>query len=181
MAPAAPRMIQQRRPKSHIPTSFIQKEPKVRQESRRMSESSGIATESIWSRVVCIRADFISTLIAYPSLMTVNNTGAPRVRIQPPDLPTHRVRRIRWFKVRRAVFSEADGQLITQFRGRESNIAALCIVYGKRGFSLRPGLEIIVITVIKIHGLFALEREGKWIPPASRADSFGRLAGVQAS
>lgn len=49
MAPAAPRMIQQRRPKSHIPTSFIQKEPKVRQESRRMSESSGIATESIWS------------------------------------------------------------------------------------------------------------------------------------
>lgn len=33
------------------------------------------------------------------------------------------------------------------------------------GRVLRSRLEIIVITVIKIHGLFALEHRGKGIPP----------------
>lgn len=77
-----------------------------------------------------------------------------RERVQ-PRLPT--VLSVKVIQSEESCFQWSRRQLITQFRGREPTTG--CIVYGRKGSPL--GLEIIVITVIKIHGLFALEREGK--------------------
>lgn len=103
---------------------------------------------------VRVRPKSIPTLIVFPSLMTVNTVSYLCTGRSCTSKTACRTS-AKVIQSEESCFQWSRRQLITQFRGREP---PWCNVYGRKGSPL--GLEIIVITVIKIHGLFALEREG---------------------
>ena len=158
------------------------------------NESREIATESSWSRVVCTRGSgSIPTLIAVPS----SNDSEQRLqayrlvwcksreRVEPRGCLLHC--RLRWFKVRRAAFSEVDGNWLRSFE-EESRVR---FVYGRKGSPLGRGdysyycnkdtRFVCSRTTRRKRGPSFFSWPATLHLQEECRDSFGRLAGIQPS